>query len=63
MAKRFLVKAEQGYVTAEWVNGRMFPECFGYSDDPVMTFTRNRAEMLAELTSNNGIESKIIELL
>ena len=63
MAKRFLVKTDRGYVNADWVNGRRYPECFDYSDDPVMTFTRNRAEMLAELTSNNGIESKIIELI
>ena len=63
MSKRFLVKAEQGYVYAEWVTGKKYPECWGYSDEPKMLFTLNRAEILAELTSNNGIESKIIELL
>lgn len=64
MKARFIVSTEKGFVCAEWVNGRTYPECYGFSDTSAQTFTQQRAEMLETLCIDNGLENvKLINVL
>lgn len=64
MKARFIVSTEKGFVCADWVNGRTYPECYGFSGTSAQTFTQQRAEVLEELCICNGLENvKLINVL
>lgn len=64
MKARFIVSTEKGFVCAEWVNGRTYPECYGFSNTSAQSFTQQRAEILETICDNNGLENvKLIKVL
>lgn len=64
MKARFIVSTEKGFVCAEWVNGRTYPECCNLSNTMAQTFTQQRAEILETLCDDNGLENvKLIKVL
>jgi len=64
MKARFIVSAEKGFVCADWVNGRTYPECYGFDSTRAQTFTQQRAEVLEALCTDNGLENvKLIKVL
>lgn len=52
---RYIISTEKGFVCADWVNGRTYPECFGFDTNKAQTFTQSRAEVLETLCINNGL--------
>jgi hypothetical protein len=64
MKARFIVSTENGFVCADWVNGRKYPECYNLSNTYAQTFTQQRAEILETLCIDNGLENvKLIKVL
>lgn len=64
MKARFIVSTEKGFICADWVNGRIYPECYGFSNTSAQTFTQQRAEVLETLCIDNGLENvKLIKVL
>jgi hypothetical protein len=64
MKARFIILTENGFVCADWVNGRTYPECFGFDTKKAQTFTQSRAEILETLCIDNGMENvKLIKIL
>lgn len=64
MKARFIVSTEKGFVCADWVNGRTYPECYNLSNTCAQTFTQQRAETLETLCDDNGLENvKLIRVL
>lgn len=58
-----IVKCEKGFVNAEWVNGRKYPECWGFSNYEAKTYSYNRAQTLIELLENNNHAAYYIQIL
>lgn len=64
MKARFIVSTEKGFVCADWLNGRTYPECYNLSNTMAQTFTQQRAEILETLCIDNGVENvKLIKVL
>lgn len=64
MKARFIVSTEKGFICADWVNGRTYPECYGFSNTSAQTFTLQRAKILEKLCVDNWIDNvKLIKVL
>jgi hypothetical protein len=53
---RYIISTEKGFVCADWVNGRTYPEFYGFDTNKAQTFTQLRAEILETLCTDNGLE-------
>lgn len=61
---RYIISTEKGFVCADWVNGRTYPECYSFDSTRAQTFTQQRAEIFEMLCDYNGLENvKLIRVL
>lgn len=60
---RFIVRCQRGFVNAEWVNGRTFPECWGYSVHEATSYTESRASVLVDILEERGNHAYMIQII
>lgn len=53
-----IIETENGFVNAEWRNGREYPESICVDQFEAQAFTQKRADLLLDLLKNNNIEVK-----
>lgn len=65
MKARFIISTAKGFICdAEWVNGRTYPESYGFSHTSAQTFTHQRAKLLERLCFDNWLDDvKLIKVL
>lgn len=64
MKERFIVSTAKGFICdVDWVNGRTYPERFGFDCGSAKTFTHQRAKVMERLCFDNWIDDiKIIRI-
>lgn len=65
MRRRFIISTAKGFICdADWVNGRTYPESYGFSNTTAQTFTQQRAEVLERLCFDNWLDDvRVIKVL
>ena len=53
-----IIETERGFVRAEFVPGRRYPETFWFDETMAQPFAPTHASMLFRLLENNNIEVK-----
>ena len=65
MKARFIISTAKGFICdVDRVNGRTYPEGYGFSVTSAQTFTQKRAKVMETLCIDNGMENvKLIKVL
>ena len=65
MKARFIISTAKGFVCdVDWVNGRTYPEGYGFSVTSAQTFTQERANVMERLCFDNWLDDvKVIKIL